>query len=204
MGEKPRNHSSPTAHPKASAPSAVAHSRHLLRVSKWGHGCRSWTPAAVGGRVCARAGAEVMPPLWQYLSRTKEEKADESIPAPKGRESWPLSGYSCKSVVFRVPQWGAMTSVMAPPTTPSALPRFGPEGGCDWWPKAMPRCGSTSRGWERRTSGWLPPKGENHGPLGRSSLQISRFLGVRNGGHDAGHGPSGRAPLVGRSRQPPP
>jgi hypothetical protein len=34
-----------------------------------GHGCRSWTPIAVGGRAGARAGGGGhAPPLWQYLS----------------------------------------------------------------------------------------------------------------------------------------
>jgi hypothetical protein len=33
------------------------------------------------------------------------------------------------------------------------------------------------------------PKGRDHGPPYSSSLQISRFLGVRNGGHDGVHGP---------------
>jgi hypothetical protein len=39
------------------------------------------------------------------------------------------------------------------------------------------------------TSGWLPPNGEDRGPFCGSSLQLSRFLGVRNGGHDGVRGP---------------
>jgi hypothetical protein len=31
--------------------------------------------------------AKAIPPLWQYLSPLRQEKADESIPDPKGRES---------------------------------------------------------------------------------------------------------------------
>jgi hypothetical protein len=67
-----------------------------------------------------------MPPLWQYFSRLLEP--DESISAPKRENRGPLSGNSCKSGIFRVPKWGAMTSVMDPRPRPSALPRFGPEG----------------------------------------------------------------------------
>jgi len=33
-------------------------------------------------------------------------EAGESISAPKGRESWPPKRFSCKSGIFRVPQWG--------------------------------------------------------------------------------------------------
>jgi hypothetical protein len=78
-----------------------------------------------------------MSPLWQYFSVCKK-KADESIAAPKGRESWPLRGYSCKSGIFRMPQWGAMTSMMAPPDHPICAPAVRTGGAVDWWPKAMP------------------------------------------------------------------
>jgi hypothetical protein len=121
-----------------------------------------------------------MPPLWQYFLPLRKPKPDESIPAPKGRESWPLSGYSCKSVVFRVPQWGAMTSVMAPPTTPSALPRFGPEGRLTGGRRLCPRCGSTSRVCKAGES-IAAPKG--HGPPDSAtfSLQTRAFVGAAKG-----------------------
>jgi hypothetical protein len=47
------------------------------------------------------------------------------------------------------------------------------------------------------TSGWLPPNGEDRGPFCGSSLQLSRFLGVRNGAMMVFVDPSGCAPLVG-------
>ena len=42
-----------------------------------------------------------MPPLWQYLLPLSQ--ADESIPDPKGRESWTPSLFPCKSAAFRGP-----------------------------------------------------------------------------------------------------
>jgi hypothetical protein len=85
-------------------------------------------------------------PVVAVLVPAKEKKPDESIPAPKGRKSWPPKRLTpCKSGIFRVPQWGAMTSVMAPPTTPFALPRFGPEGRLTGGRGPCPRCGGTSR-----------------------------------------------------------
>jgi hypothetical protein len=45
-----------------------------------------------------------MPPLWQYFSRL--QKADEFIPAPKGRGSRTPSPFSCKPSVFRGPREG--------------------------------------------------------------------------------------------------
>jgi hypothetical protein len=80
---------------------------------------------------------------WDSYASVYKSQASPSLP-PKGENRGPLSGYSCKSGIFRVPQWGAMTSVMAPPTTPSVLRDLG-WGAADWWPKASPRCGSTSR-----------------------------------------------------------
>jgi hypothetical protein len=102
-----------------------------------------------------------MPPLWQYFSRLLRQTSP-SLP-PKGENRGPLSGYSCKSSIFRVPQWGAVTSMMAPPTTPICAPAIWTGGAVDWWPKAMPPL------WQyfvcvcvcvaSQTSPSLPPKG---------------------------------------------
>jgi hypothetical protein len=48
-----------------------------------------------------------MPPLGQYFSRL-QKKADESIAAPKGRESRTPSLFPCK----RATSWGAATVAM--------------------------------------------------------------------------------------------
>jgi hypothetical protein len=61
-----------------------------------------------------------MPPCGSTSCRCRQ--TSPSLP-PKGENRDPLSGCSCKSGIFRVPQWGAMTSVMAPPTTPLPLPK---------------------------------------------------------------------------------
>jgi hypothetical protein len=92
--------------------------------------------------------ARAMPPLWQY-SCARARQTSPLLP-PKGENRGPRSGYSCKSSIFRVPQWGAMTSVMA---TPDHSPDhshlrsrdLGWTGGLTGGRGRCPRCGSTSR-----------------------------------------------------------
>src|SRR5215212_4683743 len=57
-----------------------------------------------------------MPPLWQYFSPLLRSEPDELILAPLGQRARHL-GYSCKSGTFRGTAMGAMTPMMAPPTT---------------------------------------------------------------------------------------
>jgi hypothetical protein len=72
-------HSSASAHPKASAPSAVTHFSCKAATSEGAAlgasvpimDPRSWRRP----RLCGRLGAEVMPPLWQYFLRLREKTA---------------------------------------------------------------------------------------------------------------------------------
>jgi hypothetical protein len=85
-----------------------------------------------------------------------------------------------------VPQCDAMTSVMAPPTTPICAPAIWTGGAVDWWPKAMPPL------WQyllrllsqRQTHPSLPPKGENRGPLSGYSCKSGTFRGAAMGCHE--------------------
>jgi hypothetical protein len=74
-----KRHSSASAHPKASAPSAVTHFSCKAATSEGAAlgasvpimDPRSWRRP----RLCGRLGAEVMPPLWQYFLRLREKTA---------------------------------------------------------------------------------------------------------------------------------
>jgi hypothetical protein len=66
-----------------------------------------------------------MPPLWQYLLPLSQ--ADESIPDPKGRESWTPSLFPCKSAAFRGPRKGAKMPIADPSAGTS------PRLALSWW-----------------------------------------------------------------------
>jgi hypothetical protein len=55
-----------------------------------------------------------MPPLRQYFSRLPKKKADESIPAPKERESWTPGSSSLQIRRFLRLGMGAMMLFMDP------------------------------------------------------------------------------------------
>ena len=120
-------------------------------VPKWGHGCRSWTPAAAGGRFRARArGGGHAPVVAVLLAR----QADESIAAPKGDGPGPLRAFSLQTTRFRGPPEGAVIAIMDPgkPTPVNGARRL------------CPRCGSTCARRERAEESIPVPKG--HGPPG--------------------------------------
>jgi hypothetical protein len=78
--------------------------------------------------------AKAMPPLWQYFLRLRKE-ADESIAAPKGHGPPDPAAFPLQTGGFLGTTMGAMTAVVDPQASRRR----------EWWAKAMPRCGSTSR-----------------------------------------------------------
>ena len=140
----------------------------LLWGHEWGHHPVHGPLLAVARSSAAELAAAVLAdeghaPVVAVLVPAEAEKKRQTSPSlpPKGENRGPLSGYSCKSGIFRVPQWSATTSVMAPPTTPSVFPRFGPEGRLTGGRRLCPRCVSTCRvcKLKARTGRCVPTRG---------------------------------------------
>ena len=58
--------------------------------------------------------AKAMPPLWQYLAPLAK-MADESIPAPKGRESRTPTDFPLHNSMFLGAREGAIIAFVGPP-----------------------------------------------------------------------------------------
>jgi hypothetical protein len=120
-----RRQLSACAHPNVSAPGALADSpanQQLLKVPLEGQEVAIMDPQWPAVASVRELGAEAMPPLWQYLAMTALARR---VHLRTPRASGSPGGYSCKSSTFAGAAMGAMTSMMAPLTTPSALPRLG-------------------------------------------------------------------------------
>jgi len=65
--------------------------------------CGSWTPLAPSAASSRRDGGRRPSPLWQYFLRLLAKKADESIAAPKERQSWT----PCSSTLQIGVSWGS-------------------------------------------------------------------------------------------------
>jgi hypothetical protein len=82
---------------------------------------------------------------------------------------------------------GAMTSMMAPPTARSALPRSGPEGRLTGGRRPCPRCGSTSRGFKKEAAEAISAPKQAPFPHPPVFGLAVRFIAGREGAEGADH-----------------
>jgi hypothetical protein len=120
--------------------------------------------------------------------------ADESIAAPKGRGLRTPGIFACKPQT----SWGPLKGAVMPMVDPSARhpPRLGragpgPDGGRESCPRWAVLVAAAKK---EADEPMAAPKGRESWTPGGSSLQISRFLRVRNGNYDVARGPPGHRP----------
>jgi hypothetical protein len=124
-------------------------------------------------------------------------KADESIPAPKGRESRTPRTFPCKLAASWEPRRGAKMPIADPSGQHPPPPRL--RLAPPWrWARPMPPLGQyfprLQKPDESQTSPSLPPKGTDPGTLRHFPCKLAASWGPRRGAMMPIADPSGRHP----------